>query len=135
MNDQVASVRFTVDGESVESFAGHVDTSGEFARAPDYEVLNPIQIESIVDGDSLSNPVTITGNACTFEANVVWTLFKDGQKIEEGFTTADAACPERSAWKVSFKNLEPGAYSFEAKEFSAEDGSLFAIDDKNFVIS
>lgn len=134
LNDRVERVRFTVDGESVESFAGHVDTSGEFARATDYEVLNPIQIESIVEGDSLSNPVTITGNACTFEANVVWTLFKDGQEIEEVFTSATAACPERSAWKVSFEDLEPGAYSFEAKEFSAEDGSLFAIDDKNFVI-
>ena len=134
LTDQVASVRFTVGGQSVETFAGHIDTSGEFTRAPDYEVLNPIQIESFVDGDELSNPVTISGNACTFEANVVWTLLKGERVIDEGFTTAGAACPERSGWKVSLKDLEPGNYRFEAKEFSAENGSLFAIDDKRFVI-
>ena len=75
-----------------------------------------------------------TKNACTFEANVVWTLLKDRKVIEEGFTTAAAACPDRSAWKVSLPELKPGEYVFEAKEFSAEDGSLFALDDKKFVI-
>ncbi len=134
LTDRISAVRFTVNGQTVETFAGHVDTSDTFMRSPEYEVLNPIQIESIVEGDQLSNPVSISGNACTFEANVVWTLLKDGQMIDEGFTTAAAACPERSAWKVSLPELESGRYTFEAKEFSAEDGSLFAIDDKTFVI-
>ena len=132
--DRVTKVRFTVNGQPIESFAGHVDTSGEFSRAPDYEVLNPIQIESVMEGDELSNPVTISGNACTFEANVVWTLLKDQEVVDEGFTTAAAACPERSSWKISLPDLNPGEYVIEAKEFSAEDGSLFAIDDKTFVI-
>lgn len=134
LNDEVDTVRFTVNGDTVESFAGHVDTTGDFTRAPDYEVLNPLQISSMNEGDSISSPVEISGQACTFEANVVWRLTTAGKVVEESFTTAVSACPERSAWSVSLKDLAPGAYTFEALEYSAEDGSLSAIDDKNFVV-
>lgn len=134
ISPEITTLRFTVNGKTVETLAGHVDVQADFTRSPEYEVLNPIQIESINDGDQASNPLTISGMACTFEANVVWTLFKDGQMIEEGFTTAAAACPERSDWSILLNSLEPGSYRFEAKEFSAEDGSLFAIDSKQFVI-
>ena len=134
ISPEITTVRFTVNGNTVETFAGHVDAKADFKRAPEYEVLNPIQIESINDGDQASNPLVILGKACTFEANVVWTLLKDEEVIDEGFTTAAAACPERSDWSISMNSLKPGSYKFEAKEFSAEDGSLFAIDSKQFVI-
>lgn len=130
----VKTVRFTVNGEVTESFAGHVDASGDFARAADYEVLNPIQISSINNGAELTSPVTISGQACTFEANVVWKLSKDGNVVKEGFTTAAAGCPVRSDFSISLAELEPGEYRIEAIEYSAEDGSLFAIDDKEFTV-
>ncbi len=130
----VQSVRFTVNSSVVESFAGHVDTTGEFVRAPGYEVLNPLQISSLVEGEKLSNPVSVLGEACTFEANVLWRLSKDGKVLREEPTTAATACPDRSAWSVTLGELAPGDYKFEALEFSAEDGSLFAIDDKNFTV-
>lgn len=133
-NTAVQSVRFTVNGEVVESFAGHVDTTGSFTRGIDYEILNPLQISSIVEGDSVSSPVTITGEACTFEANVFWRISKDGKVVKEGSTTAGEACPVRSSWSVELGTLDPGSYKFEAIEYSAEDGSLFAIDDKNFIV-
>jgi hypothetical protein len=133
-NTSIKSVRFTVNGKTVESFAGHVDTTQEFMRAPDYEVLNPLQISSINEGDVLSNPIEISGEACTFEANVFWRLSKDGKVLKESSTTAGMACPERSAWSLKLDKLVPGSYKFEAIEFSAEDGSLFAIDDKNFTV-
>ena len=131
---EIDSVRFTVNGEVVESFAGHVDTTSEFTKAPSYEVLNPLQISSIAEGEVLSNPVKISGEACTFEANVVWRLSKDGEVLNEAATTAETACPDRSSWSVSLDELAAGSYKFEVLEFSAEDGSLFAMDDKNFVI-
>jgi hypothetical protein len=127
-------IKFSVNGEIVETFAGHVDLSVGFEKAPAYEVLNPIQISSFSEGDELSNPIEISGEACTFEANLVWTLIKAGKVIKESFTTARAACPNRSEWKISLDQLEMGTYRFEAKEFSAEDGSLFAIDSKSFTI-
>jgi hypothetical protein len=134
LNLSAQSVSFTVNGKTVESFAGHVDTSKTFVRAPAYDVLNPLQIISISEGDVLSNPITIVGEACTFEANVVWKLSQGGKLISEGHTTAKSACPERSSWSVSLEKLNPGSYKFEAIEYSAEDGSLFAFDDKNFVV-
>ena len=128
------SVAFTVNGKTVESFAGHVDTTVQFARAIDYEVLNPIQISSVNEGAKLITPVTVSGQACTFEANVVWQLSRAGKVVQEGFTTATSGCPDRGDWNISLKDLEPGEYIIQAVEYSAEDGSLFAKDDKKFII-
>jgi hypothetical protein len=131
---EITGVAFTVNGRVVESFAGHVDTSGVFERAIGYEVLNPIQISSINNGAVVTSPVVISGQACTFEANVVWKLSQAGKVVKEGFTTAAAGCPVRSEFSISLGDLEPGDYLIQTLEYSAEDGSLFAIDDKEFVI-
>lgn len=131
---EITAVAFTVNGKTVESFAGHVDTTATFVRAVGYEVLNPIQISSINQGAELTSPVTISGQACTFEANVVWELLRDGKVVQKGFTTASSGCPERGGWSITIEDLAPGNYTIAALEYSAEDGSLFAIDDKDFVV-
>jgi len=131
---EIKSVAFTLNGKTVESFAGHVDTSATFVRAIDYEVLNPLQISSINEGAELTSPVMISGQACTFEANVVWKLSQDGTVVQEGFTSATTGCPDRGDWNISFNELKPGEYTIQVLEYSAEDGSLFAIDDKKFRI-
>jgi hypothetical protein len=130
----IKAVSFTVNGETVESFAGHVDTTGLFERAIGYEVLNPIQISSINQGAELTSPITISGQACTFEANVVWKLYQGGRVVQEGFITASSGCPERGQWSITISDLAPGNYTIATLECSAEDGSLFAIDDKEFVV-
>jgi hypothetical protein len=131
---EVKAVAFTVNGKTVESFAGHVDTTAQFERAIDYEVLNPLQISSINQGAELTSPVTISGQACTFEANVVWKLLQDDKVVQESFTTASSGCPERGDWSITLEDLAPGEYLFQVLEYSAEDGSLFAIDDKRFTV-
>jgi hypothetical protein len=131
---EIKSVAFTVNGKTVESFAGHVDTTATFVRAIDYEVLNPLQISSINEGVELTSPVMISGQACTFEANVVWKLSQNGTVVQESFTSATTGCPDRGDWNISFNELKPGEYTIQVLEYSAEDGSLFAIDDKKFRI-
>lgn len=131
----VKSVAFTVNGKIVESFAGHVDATPQFVRAIDYEVLNPIQISSLNEGAEITAPFTVSGQACTFEANVVWKLLKGDTVVKEGFTTASSGCPERGNWSISFDTLQPGQYTIQAVEYSAEDGSLFAKDDKKFTVN
>lgn len=131
---EITSVAFTVNGEVVESFAGHVDTTSAFVRAMDHEVLNPLQITSINQGAELTSPVTISGQACTFEANVVWKLLQDDKVVQDGFTTATTGCPDRGDWNISFNDLKPGEYTIQVLEYSAEDGSLFAIDGKKFSV-
>ena len=132
---EITAVAFTVNGKIVESFAGHVDTTATFERANGYEVLNPIQISSVNQGAKLTSPVTILGQACTFEANVVWKLSQNEKVVKEGFTTASSGCPERGQWSIAIEDLAPGNYTIAALEYSAEDGSLFAIDDKEFVVN
>jgi hypothetical protein len=131
---EVKSVAFTVNGKVVESFAGHIDTTAQFERAISYEVLNPLQITSVNQGAELTSPVTISGQACTFEANVVWKLLQDDKVVQESFTTASSGCPERGDWSITLEDLAPGEYLFQVLEYSAEDGSLFAIDDKRFTV-
>lgn len=134
ISPSLTTVRFLVNGKPVETFAGHVDTTVDFKRVPDYEVLSPLQIDSLLDGTELSPPISMAGFACTFEANVVWTITQNDQFVVDGVTTAAAACPQRSKWQVTLPDLAPGEYLFSVKEFSAEDGSLFAQDSKRFTV-
>lgn len=130
----INSVKFLVNGESVESFAGHVDTTGLFSRGADYEVLSALQITSIQEGEVLASPVTVLGQACTFEGNVNWKLLSSDTVVDQGSLTASGACPIRSSWELDLGELDPGAYKIEVFELSAEDGSITALDNKEFQV-
>jgi len=131
----ITKILLLVDGQRIESLAGHVDATKPILKANDYEVLSPLQISSFVEGAQLTNPVTISGQGCTFEANLVWTLRMDGRVAKSDAAAAKSACPDRPDWTVELGELEPGNYSFTVEDFSAKDGSLAAKDDKNFTIA
>jgi len=131
----ITGILLLVDGQPIDSLAGHVDASSKIMKQQSYEVLNSLQISSFRQGDTPTNPVIISGEACTFEANVVWTLRKDNKVIKSEPTTAKSACPDRSAWSVNLGKLAPGNYSFTVEDFSAKDGTLSAKDDKAFTVA
>jgi hypothetical protein len=84
-----------------------------------------IIVDAPADGATVSSPVTITGQARTFEANVqLRILDEDGTAITETFTTAAEAAPELSPFSadVAFTVdvTQPGC--IEVFESSAEDG-------------
>jgi hypothetical protein len=130
----VTSVKFTIDGLVSESLAGHVDFSQAFTLAPSYEVLASAWID-LLDRSDVSNPVSITGSACTFEANVAWELTKGGDVVSSGATTAATACPDRSDWSIDLGELAPGNYVLKVSDTSAEDGSLIFEDTKAFTVT
>ena len=130
----VTSVKFTIDGLVSESLAGHVDFSQVFTLAPSYEVLASVWID-LLDRSDVSNPVSITGSACTFEANVAWELTKGGDVVSSGATTAASACPDRSDWNIELGELAPGNYLLKVSDTSAEDGSLIFEDTKAFTVT
>ena len=130
----VTSVKFTIDGLVSESLAGHVDFSQVFTLAPSYEVLASIWID-LLDRSDVSNPVSITGSACTFEANVAWELTKGRDVVSTGATTAATACPDRSDWSIDLGELAPGNYVLKVSDTSAEDGSLIFEDTKAFTVT
>lgn len=134
LEPSIDTLELLVAGEPVESLAGHVDATQRFQRAIDYEVLSPVQISSPQHNQAVDNPVVIVGQACTFEANVVWSLERDDTVVAEGFATAAIACPDRSAWELTLPDLEPGEYVFTAMDISAEDGSIVAKDSKSFIV-
>ena len=135
IDENIDGIRLLVDGEPIESLAGHVDATSVIKRQETYQVLSNLQISSFREGAVLKNPVNIWGQACTFEANVVWTLRKDGKVLKKAPTTAASACPDRSSWNVELGLLGVGSYSFTVQDFSAEDGSLSAQDNKNFTVT
>ena len=130
----VTSVKFTIDGIVSESLAGHVDFSQVFTLAPSYEVLASVWID-LLDRSDVSNPVSITGSACTFEANVAWELTQGGDVVSSGATTAATACPDRSDWSIDLGELAPGNYVLKVSDTSAEDGSLIFEDTKAFTVT
>jgi len=130
----VTSVKFTIDGLVSESLAGHVDFSQVFTPAPSYEVLASVWID-LLDRSDVSNPVSITGSACTFEANVAWELTKGRDVVSTGATTAATACPDRSDWSLDLGELAPGNYVLKVSDTSAEDGSLIFEDTKAFTVT
>ena len=130
----VTSVKFTIDGIVSESLAGHVDFSQVFTLVPSYEVLASVWID-LLDRSDVSNPVSITGSACTFEANVAWELTKGGDVVSSGATTAATACPDRSNWSIDLGELAPGNYVLKVSDTSAEDGSLIFEDTKAFTVT
>ena len=130
----ITSVQFTVNGVVSESLAGHVDFSQVFTLAPSYEVLASVWI-NLLDRSDVSNPVSITGSACTFEANVAWELTKGGDVVSSGTTTAATACPDRSDWSIELGELAPGNYVLKVSDTSAEDGSLIFEDTKAFTVT
>ncbi|MCX6417596.1 MAG: GerMN domain-containing protein [Actinobacteria bacterium] len=129
----VTSVKFTVDGIVSESLAGHVDFAQVFVPAPGFDVLASVWID-LLDRSDVSNPVSITGSACTFEANVAWELTKGGDVVSSGATTAATACPDRSNWSIDLGELAPGNYVLKVSDTSAEDGSLIFEDTKAFTV-
>jgi len=129
----ISSVQFTIDGKPAESLAGHVDLTQPFVQAPGYEVLASVWID-LLDRSDVKNPVSITGSACTFEANVAWELTQDGDVMDSGATTAALACPDRSDWTIELGDLTPGKYVLTVSDFSAEDGSPIFQDSKAFTV-
>jgi hypothetical protein len=129
----IKSVKFTVDGLVSESLAGHVDFAQTFTLAPSYEVLASVWI-NLLDRSDVSNPVSITGSACTFEANVAWELSQAGDVVSSGSTTAATACPDRSDWIIDLGDLAQGSYVLKVSDYSPKDGAPIFEDTKSFTV-
>ncbi len=91
-----------------------------------YTDLAPVWVDNPSRGQVLpaSAPVVVTGQACTFEANVVWELKQGGAVVKQGNTTASIACPTQGSWSVDLGTLPAGDYTFRAFQVSQKDGSV-----------
>ncbi|MDQ3307845.1 MAG: GerMN domain-containing protein, partial [Actinomycetota bacterium] len=134
---ETGAVSFVYNGEPVTTLLG-VDVSDPVTREPDQGVdftplRAPLSIDSLVEGWSVSSPVTVTVSGNVFEGNVNWELAREGRVLDDGFVTT--AFTEWRQAKVRLGALEPGTYTFTAIEISMEDGSRMNVDDKTFTVS
>lgn len=120
----------TRDGTRVESVLAE-PVSG--ISQPDPYALAPVQIESPAQGETVSSPVTVSGQSATFEGNVVWRVKQDGDVVEHGFTTSQGASGVFGPFEFSV-DLPPGDYTVEAYEESAENGEIINLDSKDFTV-
>jgi hypothetical protein len=118
----IERVQIWVDGEPVESIAGHIEVLDPIEADP--LAISPITFTSHTTGDTVDvGDVTVGGEACTFEANVLLELLApDGTIAEETFTTATSGCPERGEWDHTFTLNEPGTWTIRAAESDPSDG-------------
>ena len=138
-NPQI-SVRILFGGQAGNLF-GSLSTKPLFHRPPTglaYLDLSAIWVLQPEAGSTEHSTVTVSGQACTFEANVAWQLRAGGatgQVVRSGRTLATGGCPIRGAWRVILKGLPPGGYTFRAFELSAKgDGSYEGLDTTSFVV-
>lgn len=74
-------------------------------------------------GGRQSYPLTITGYARTFEANVVARIEQGGEEVEETFTTATAWAEAWGHFSMTIEQGLPGPTTLHVGEYSARDGS------------
>ena len=100
-----------VDGEPVRDLLGVPVTSPLDAGAAE-DVLAQVQVNSPVDGStwSGSDPITVDGEAASFEANVQWELKQGDTVVKQGFTTAQECCT-LSPFSFPIPLPAPGRYT------------------------
>jgi hypothetical protein len=101
--------------------------AGTYAR-PDasssYTDLVPIWIDTPTPGASVKSPVTVTGQACVFEAQFPWELLQGSTVVKSGSGHAAIACPDYGAYSISLGTLSAGTYTIRATDVSMKDGSV-----------
>jgi hypothetical protein len=88
----IDTVTILLDGETATEGVGGEGIPAVGVDRDDFTNVTPaILVESPVPGEEVSSPITISGIANTFEANVRYTVTDpEGLIIAEGFTTATA---------------------------------------------
>ncbi len=137
-NTKALPVRFTVDGAPATTLLG-VPVSGRVEAAGRDDTLSPISISSPAERSgrrvAVTSPVTVTGEASAFEANVQWELMRGDRVVKHGFTTARECCT-LSPYRFTF-TAPPGEYQLVVHEEDASggEGTPSSLDSKNLTIS
>jgi len=125
-------VRFELADGSADVAPGHAASTSYTRPTDPIEVLGqvaPIWVDEPGRGSVVKAgaPLTVSGVASTFEANVQWQLLRDGKVVASGFTTASRGAPARGSYTFPTKqSLTAGAYVLRVFEASANDGSTVA---------
>jgi spore germination protein GerM len=117
-----AKVQLTIDGAVAGELWGVLVWDKPVGREAAEDVRTLVQIDSPREGAEVRSPVTVTGDAAAFEANVPWRVLNAaGAEVTSGFTTAAEGMRHAP---FSFQvNLAPGSYTVEISEDDPSDGA------------
>jgi hypothetical protein len=117
----VKGVLFQLDGRPVEVLGGEGIVIDHPLRCRDYRDLLPvILVTSPAIGQAISNPVTVSGSANVFEANVTVDIVdSSGRVVGNAFTTATCGSGCRGSFSVTV--------SYDVR--SAQRGEIVVHDD------
>ncbi len=124
--DSSDPVRIMISGSPPEG------ASQPLQADPARVIEGAIVIDAPSQDATVQSPVTVEGDASAFEGNVSWQILRDGQVVQEGFTTA-AAGQVFSPYSFDV-DLDPGSYTLRVYEASAEDGSPMFVQTKQFIV-
>jgi len=97
----VDGVRFRLDGREIDVFSGEGIVLDHPVTRSDYEELVPVIVVEAPQPGAVSSPVTVSGTANVFEANVtVVILDADGNELARTFTTATCGTGCRGDFSV-----------------------------------
>jgi hypothetical protein len=101
--------------------------AGNYAR-PDptqsYMDLVPIWADNPTPGSTVKVPVTVTGQACVFEAQFAWQLLQGSSVVTSGSAMASIACPDYGTYTITLGSLPTGTYTIRLYDTSMKDGSV-----------
>lgn len=122
----IEAVRILVDGERVDSIGGEGDVSEPLTRRDFQDVAPLIVVETPKSGQDVTSPITVSGFANVFEANVnIVIRDENGNVLVETFTTATcgSGCWGDFSEAVAFEVDERQRGQIDVLTYSAEDGS------------
>lgn len=116
-----AGVVLTVEGEPAGELWGAVSWDGPVVRADPVDVRVLVQIDTPAEGATVGSPVTVSGEAAVFEANLPWAVLDEsGEEVQSGFTmTAEGQTFAPYSFDVE---LEPGTWTIVITEDDPSDG-------------
>jgi hypothetical protein len=112
-------VTFLLEGRPAATLLGEPTDRPVAAAAAD-DVLSSVSVISPANGETVTSPFTVRGNAAAFEANVQWELRRGSAVIRRGFATA-AECCTLSPYSFTVE-APPGDYSLVVHDEDVSDG-------------
>lgn len=118
--DPKAPVRLLIEGKPAGELWGVVSWTKPVRRADPLDVRQLVQIDSLTEGAAVHNPVTVSGDAAAFEANVPWRILREGRVVKRGHTmTSEGMVFAPYSFTV---RLKPGTYVVEVSEDDPSGG-------------
>lgn len=120
-DDDGAGVELTIEGEPAGELWGVVSWDGPVVREEAVDVRVLVQIDDPAEGATVTSPVTVSGEAAVFEANLPWAVLdSSGAEVQTGSTmTAEGQTFAPYSFEVE---LEPGTWTIVITEDDPSDG-------------